>query len=130
MARKETSVKKYVIRLSAQKRGQLEDVIGKGNRSAQLLTKARILLRGDVYEAGDGQPVAEALNTNANSARRWFLPWRKQKLIALTCGPARRRPRQRQALCRAYRGLPSIDFVRRRRLSGFSVTSRTQTRGS
>jgi len=54
VARKETSVKNYVIRLSAEKSGQLEDVIGKGNRSAQLLTKARILLNADVLEATAG----------------------------------------------------------------------------
>ncbi len=48
MARKKTSVKKYVVRLSAEKRGQLEDMIGKGKRPAQLLTKALILLKADV----------------------------------------------------------------------------------
>lgn len=45
MARKETSVKKYVVRLSAEKRREVENIIGKGKHSAQLLTKARILLK-------------------------------------------------------------------------------------
>ena len=117
MARKETSVKKYVVRLSAEERGQLEDMIGKGKRSAQLLTKARILLKADVSEAGEGwsdSRIAEALNTsvanvcrtrqqlveegfdavltrkyNANSARRRIFDGAAEaKLIALTCGPA------------------------------------------
>lgn len=47
MARKETSVKKYVVRLSAEKRREVENIIGKGKHSAQLLTKARILLKAD-----------------------------------------------------------------------------------
>ena len=117
MARKETSVKKYVVRLNTEERGQLEDMIGKGKRSAQLLRKARILLKADVSEAGEGwsdSRIAEALNTsvatvfrtrqqlveegfeavltrkyNANSARqRIFDGAAEAKLIALTCGPA------------------------------------------
>jgi len=117
VARKETSVKKYVVRLSTEERVQLEDMIGKGKRSAQLLRKARILLKADVSEAGEGwsdSRIAEALNTsvatvfrtrqqlveegfeavltrkyNANSARqRIFDGVAEAKLIALTCGPA------------------------------------------
>ena len=117
MARKETSVKKYVVRLNTEERGQLEDMIGKGKRSAQLLRKARILLKADVSEGGEGwsdSRIAEALNTsvatvfrtrqqlveegfeavltrkyNANSARqRIFDGVAEAKLIALTCGPA------------------------------------------
>jgi hypothetical protein len=117
VARKETSVKKYVVRLSTEERGQLEDMIGKGKRSAQLLRKARILLKANVSEAGEGwsdSRIAEALNTsvatvfrtrqqlveegfeavltrkyNANSARqRIFDGAAEAKLIALTCGPA------------------------------------------
>jgi hypothetical protein len=117
VGRKETSVKKYVVRLSVEERGQLEDMIGKGKRSAQLLTKARILLKADVSEAGEGwsdSRIAEALNTSVanvcrtrqqlveegfeavltrkhstNSARqRIFDGAAEAKLIALTCGPA------------------------------------------
>jgi hypothetical protein len=77
---KETSVKKYVVRLSAEKRGQLEDVIGSGKRSARLLTKARILLKADVSEAGDGwsdSRIAEALNTSVANVFR-----ARQQLVA------------------------------------------------
>ena len=46
MAGKEIAVKKYVVRLTAEERGQLGELISKGKRSAQLLTKARIPLKG------------------------------------------------------------------------------------
>ena len=45
MAGKEIAVKKYVVRLTAEERAQLDELISKGKRSAQLLTKARILLK-------------------------------------------------------------------------------------
>ena len=67
MAVKEVAVKKYVVRLSADERAQLNDLIRKGKRSAQLLTKARILLKADVSEAGEGwsdSRIAGALDTS------------------------------------------------------------------
>ena len=54
MVWKEIAVKKYVVRLSAEERTQLDELIRKGKRSAQLLTKARILLKADVSELGEG----------------------------------------------------------------------------
>jgi hypothetical protein len=53
VAAKEVAVKKHVVRLSADERAQLNDIIHKGKRSAQLVTKARILLKADISEAGD-----------------------------------------------------------------------------
>ena len=41
MAGKEIAVKKYVVRLDAEERIVLNELIRKGKRSAQLLTKAR-----------------------------------------------------------------------------------------
>ena len=65
MAAKETAVKKYVVRLSADERAQLDDLIRKGKRSAQLLTKARILLKADVSGEGwSDSRIAEALDTS------------------------------------------------------------------
>jgi hypothetical protein len=52
MAAKENSVKRYVVRLSADEREQLEALIRKGKSPAQRLPKARILLKADVSEAG------------------------------------------------------------------------------
>ena len=116
MAGKEIAVKKYVVRLSAEEREKLASLIRSGKRSAQLLTKARILLKADV-SAGEGWSdswIAEALDTsvanvertrrqlveegfeavltrkyNPNSARRRIFDGvAEAKLIALACGPA------------------------------------------
>ena len=54
MASKEMSVKKYVVRLSGEEREQLETLIRKGKSPARRLLKARILLKADVSESGDG----------------------------------------------------------------------------
>ena len=73
MARKEISVKKYVVRLSAEERDRLNEMISKGNRPAQLLTKARILLKAGVSEAGEGwsdSRIAEALDTSSATIER------------------------------------------------------------
>ncbi|WP_166146301.1 helix-turn-helix domain-containing protein [Methylosinus sp. RM1] len=117
MAGKEIAVKKHVVRLSAEERAKLTDFIGSGKRSAQLLTKARILLKADVSNAGEGWSdgkIAEALDTsvanvertrrqlveegfeavlirkyNPKCARpRIFDGAAEAKLIALACGPA------------------------------------------
>jgi hypothetical protein len=53
MAAKEISVERYVMRLSADEREQLETLIRKGKSPAQRLLKARILLKADVSEAGE-----------------------------------------------------------------------------
>ena len=117
MAAKENAVKKYVVRLSADERQRLNELIRTGKRSAPLLTKARILLKADVSAAGDGwsdSRIAEALDTsiasifrtrrqlveegfeavlsrkyNPNSARpRVFDGVAEARLIALTLSPA------------------------------------------
>jgi len=100
-----------------QERAQPDELIRKGRRSAQLLTKARILLKSDVSELGEGwsdSRIAAALDTsiatiertrrqlveegfeavlrrkyNPNSARpRIFDGVAEAKLIALTLSPA------------------------------------------
>ena len=73
MVGKEIAVKKYVVRLSAEERAQLDELIRKGKRSAQLLTKARILLKADVSDAGEGwsdSAIAAALDTSINNVAR------------------------------------------------------------
>ena len=116
MAAKEIAVKKYIVRLNADERARLDDVMRSGKRPAQLLTKARILLKADVSDAGEGwsdSRIAEALDTsianiertrrqlveegfeavltykyNPNSARpRIFDGVAEAKLIALSCSP-------------------------------------------
>ena len=117
MAGREIAVKKYVVKLSAEERERLEAMICVGKHPAQSLTKARILLKADVSEAGDGwsdSAISAALDTsvnnvartrqqlveegfeatlkrkyNRNSARpRIFDGAAEAKLIALTCSPA------------------------------------------
>ena len=117
MAGKEIAVKKYVVRLSTEEREQLSELICSGKRSARLLTKARILLKADVSEAGEGWSdgkIAEALDTSVANVertrrqlveegleavltrkynprcapRRIFDGVAEAKLIALACGPA------------------------------------------
>ena len=73
MAGKEIAVKKYVVRLSTQERDQLNDLTRSGKRSAQLLTKARILLKADVSDAGEGwsdRRIAQALDTSIANIER------------------------------------------------------------
>jgi transposase len=73
MAGKEIAVKKYVVRLSEDERNQLDEMIRKGKSSAQRLTKARILLKADVSEAGEGwsdSRIMEALETSATTVYR------------------------------------------------------------
>ena len=73
MAGKEIAVKKYVVRLDAEERHRLNELIRKGKRSAQLLTKARILLKADVSDAGEGwsdSRIAAALDTSIATVER------------------------------------------------------------
>ena len=117
MAGKEIAVKKYAVRLSGEERERLESLVRAGKSPAQLLTKARILLKADVSAAGEGwsdSAISVALDTsinnigrlrrrlveegleaalkrkhNPNSARkRIFDGAAEAKLIALTCSPA------------------------------------------
>ena len=73
MAAKEISVKRYVVRLSAEEREQLEALIRKGKSPAQRLLKARILLKADVSDAGPGwsdSKIVAALDTSASMIYR------------------------------------------------------------
>ena len=73
MAGKEIAVKKYVVRLSSEERQQLETLIRKGKGPARRLLKARILLKADVSEAGEGwsdSRIIAALDTSASMVYR------------------------------------------------------------
>jgi transposase len=112
----EAAVKKYVVRLSAEERQTLEALISKGKHPAAQVLKARILLKADVSEAGEGwsdSRIVEALDVSPatiyrtrqrlveegfeavlarkhspNSARpRIFDGAAEAKLIALMCSP-------------------------------------------
>ena len=73
MAGKEISVKTYVVRLSGEERRQLETLIRKGKSPARRLLKARILLKADVSEAGEGwsdSRIMEALDASPSMVYR------------------------------------------------------------
>ena len=73
MVTKEISVKKYVVRLNADEREQLEALIRKGKSPAQRLLKARILLKADVSQAGEGwsdSRIIKALETSPSMVYR------------------------------------------------------------
>ena len=73
MAAREIIVKKYVVRLSGEEREQLVALTRKGRGPAQRLMKARILLKADASEAGEGwsdNQIIEALETSASMVYR------------------------------------------------------------
>jgi hypothetical protein len=73
MAGRDIAVKKYVVRLSAEEREQLQALIRKGKGPARRLLKARILLKADVSEGGPGwsdSKIIAALDTSASMLYR------------------------------------------------------------
>jgi hypothetical protein len=73
MANKDVAVKKYVVRLSAEERAELEASLKKGKSPAQRLLKARILLKADVSPAGEGwsdSRIVRALDTSPSMVYR------------------------------------------------------------
>ena len=65
--------KKFVVELSADERRRLGDVISKGRASAKAILKARILLKVDQGEGGEGwsdEETCEALDTNLSMVTR------------------------------------------------------------
>ena len=116
MTAKQPCVKKYVVRLGREERERLDALIQKGKAPVRQVLKARILLKADAAEAGEGwsdSRIAEALDTSIdtiartrqqlveggidsaltrnhspNSARkRIFDGATEAKLIALACSP-------------------------------------------
>ena len=72
MTRKQTA-RKYIVRLSDDERDRLNALIATGKHPARKLLKARILLKADVSEAGDGwadSQIAEALDTSTDTILR------------------------------------------------------------
>jgi transposase len=64
---------KYIVRLTAEERTELEDLIRTGKRAASVLIHARILLKADVGEGGPGwddERIAEAVECGASTVYR------------------------------------------------------------
>jgi hypothetical protein len=73
VAAKEIAVKKYVVKLSAAEREQLDSLIHTGKHPAQKLMKARILLKADAAEGGEAlsdSQIATALDTSLATIAR------------------------------------------------------------
>jgi hypothetical protein len=73
VAGKEIAVKKYAVKLSAEERDRLEALIHAGKSSAQLLTRARILLKAGTSERGEGwsdSAISAELVTSINTIGR------------------------------------------------------------
>jgi hypothetical protein len=69
----QVAIKKYVVQLSAEEREQLNTLIRTGKHRARQLMKARILLKADASEAGEGwsdSQIASALDTTVNTVAR------------------------------------------------------------
>jgi transposase len=67
------AVKKYIVRLRDEERERLNALIHTGRHRAGLLVRARILLKADVSEAGEGwsdSEIAAALDTSVATVAR------------------------------------------------------------
>ena len=73
MVNKESAVKKYIVTLSNAEREQLTALIHSGKHPAQKLLKARILLKADASQGGEGwsdSQIAAALQTSVDTVAR------------------------------------------------------------
>jgi len=85
---------KFIVRLSSEQRQELEQLAATGERSAAIITRARILLKADA--GADGWPddrVAEALDISAATVARIRKKFVQQGLQAAV---HRKRPTGRQ----------------------------------
>ena len=73
MGSKESVVKKFIVTLSDGEREQLTALIHSGKHPAQKLLKARILLKADASDGGEGwsdSEIAAALETSVATVAR------------------------------------------------------------
>ena len=65
--------KKSIVKLGEDERRRLDDLISKGTAAAKTILKARILLKADKSEAGEGwadEEICKALDTNVTMVAR------------------------------------------------------------
>jgi transposase len=73
VARNKTAVKKYIVTLDDEERAQLSSLIHTGNHPARKLLMARILLKADASDNGEGwsdSEIAAALETSTDTVAR------------------------------------------------------------
>jgi hypothetical protein len=95
MAGGEIAVKKYVVKLSEAERDYLQTLINKGKSPAKRLLKARILLKADASERGEGWSdgrIIEALDTNMSMVTRVRQQLVEEGLDAVLSRKQRERP--------------------------------------
>jgi len=95
MAAKEIAVKKYIVKLSEAERSHLQALISKGKSPAKRLLKARILLKADASEHGEGWSdgrIAGALDTNMSMVTRVRQQFVEQGLEAVLSRKQRAAP--------------------------------------
>ena len=99
MAPQPIAVKKYVVDLAGGERERLHLLIRAGKHPARQLTKARILLKADVSEAGEGwsdSQIVAALDTSLDTVARTRQQLVEEGLDAVLTrktSPASARPR-------------------------------------
>ena len=99
MTAKQAAVKKYIVKLSDEEREQLNTLIQKGKRRARQLVKARILLKADASEAGEGwsdSEIAAALDTSVTTVartRQQLVEEGLESVLTRKHSPASARPR-------------------------------------
>lgn len=95
MAREGASVKRYVVELSGEERERLQALNSKGKSPARRLLKARILLKADVSDAGEGwsdSRIVDALETSPSMVYRVRKQLVEEGLEAVLSRKPRARP--------------------------------------
>jgi transposase len=96
---KPTAAKKYIVRLSDEERERLNALINAGKHPARKLLKARILLKADISDAGEGwsdSRIAEAFDTSTDTilrTRQRLVEEGLDAALAYKYSPASARPR-------------------------------------
>ena len=87
--------KKFIVKLSSEERQQLDDLISKGKAAAKTILKARILLKADQGEGGEGwldERICEAFDTNVSMVSRVREKFVTQGFAAVLTRQQRERP--------------------------------------
>ena len=99
----EIEIRKYVVRLGAEERQKLDAIIHKGSHPASQILKARILLKADISEPGEGwsdKRIVAAFDTSLTTVHRT-----RQRLVEEGFDAVlRRKPRERPSIPRIFDG--------------------------
>lgn len=91
----EIVLEKYIVRLAPEERARLEEIIGTGKRPAAMILWARILLKADISDAGEGwcdSRIVKALDTSLATIHRTRQRLVKEGLDAALTRKPRARP--------------------------------------